>query len=289
MKKGIREKIRQLNEKQKKRFKTALIMSLVCIVLLSGATYAWFTIANKATVNRLALQVVSDGRLYIADTRENITKKESTLDLTDSLNKVLYPCTTEDGKTMYKPVYSDNNHVTGSNPIEAGEKSFYYYETDLWLMVEETLAENANNNYYDITLGKADGADGTTIDAISKSHPEYCLRISFECGDTVAVYEPHSDEHLTGVQGVDYAFNTLPGLSSSVPVHKQLSTGRFGGETGTVYYEGDSSALFTIKGNEPTKVTVKIWFEGTDNDCMNEIQAEKIEGMLKFVSHRKTN
>ena len=289
MKKGIREKIRQLNEKQKKRFKTALIMSLVCIVLLSGATYAWFTIANKATVNRLALQVVSDGRLYIADSRENNTKKESTLDLTDSLNKVLYPCTTEDGKTMYKPVYSDNNHVTGSNPIEADEKSFYYYETDLWLMVEETLAENANSNYYDITLGKADAADGTTIDAISKSHPEYCLRISFECGDTVAVYEPHSDEHLTGVQGVDYAFNTLPGLSSSVPVHKQLSTGRFGGETGTVYYEGDSSALFTIKGNEPTKVTVKIWFEGTDNDCMNEIQAEKIEGMLKFDSHRKTN
>lgn len=289
MKKGIREKIRQLNEKQKKRFKTALIMSLVCIVFLSGATYAWFTIANKATVNRLALQVVSDGRLYIADSRENITKKESTLDLTDSLNKVLYPCTTEDGKTMYKPVYSDNNHVTGSNPIEADEKSFYYYETDLWLLVEETLAENANSNYYDITLGKADGADGTTIDAILNSHPEYCLRVSFECGDTVAVYEPHSDEHLTGVQGVDYAFNTLPGLSSSVPMHKQLSTGRFGGETGTVYYEGDSSPLFTIKGNEPAKVTVKIWFEGTDNDCMNEIQTEKIEGMLKFVSHRKTN
>lgn len=264
-------------------------MSLVCIVFLSGATYAWFTIANKATVNRLALQVVSDGRLYIADSRENITKKESTLDLTDSLNKVLYPCTTEDGKTMYKPVYSDNNHVTGSNPIEADEKSFYYYETDLWLLVEETLAENANSNYYDITLGKADGADGTTIDAISNSHPEYCLRVSFECGDTVAVYEPHSDEHLTGVQGVDYAFNTLPGLSSSVPMHKQLSTGRFGGETGTVYYEGDSSPLFTIKGNEPAKVTVKIWFEGTDNDCMNEIQTEKIEGMLKFVSHRKTN
>lgn len=289
MKKGIREKIRKLNEKQKKRFKTALIMSLVCVVLLSGATYAWFTIANKATVNRLALQVVSDGRLYIADTRENITKKQSALDLTDSLNKVLYPCTTEDGKTMYKPVYSDNNHVTGSKLVEAGEKTAYYYETDLWLMVEETLAENAANNYYDITLGKAGGADGTTIDAVSGSHPEYCMRISFECGDTVAVYEPHSDEHLTGVQGVDYAFNTLPGLSSSVPVHKQLSTGRFGGETGTVYYEGDSSALFTIKGNEPTKVTVKIWFEGTDNDCMNEIQAEKIEGMLKFVSHRKTN
>lgn len=28
---------------------------------------------------------------------------------------------------------------------------------------------------------------------------------------------------------------------------------------------------------------------GTDKDCMNEIQAQKIVGQLKFVSHRKEN
>ena len=43
-----------------------MIMSLICVILLSGAIYAWFTIANNATVNNIKLQVVSDGKLYIS-------------------------------------------------------------------------------------------------------------------------------------------------------------------------------------------------------------------------------
>lgn len=43
-----------------------MIMSQICVILLSGAIYAWFTIANNATVNNIKLQVVSDGKLYIS-------------------------------------------------------------------------------------------------------------------------------------------------------------------------------------------------------------------------------
>mgnify|MGYP006994658485 FL=1 len=51
---------------QKDRLRNVLIMSLICVILLSGAIYAWFTIANNATVNNIKLQVVSDGKLYIS-------------------------------------------------------------------------------------------------------------------------------------------------------------------------------------------------------------------------------
>lgn len=43
-----------------------MIMSQICVILLLGAIYAWFTIANNATVNNIKLQVVSDGKLYIS-------------------------------------------------------------------------------------------------------------------------------------------------------------------------------------------------------------------------------
>lgn len=56
----------RLNSKQKNRLKYVLIMSLICVILLSDATYAWFTIANNATVNDINLQVVPDGKLYIS-------------------------------------------------------------------------------------------------------------------------------------------------------------------------------------------------------------------------------
>lgn len=66
MKDTIKGRISRLNSKQKNRLRYALIMSLICVILMLGATYAWFTIANNATVNDINLQVVSDGKLYIS-------------------------------------------------------------------------------------------------------------------------------------------------------------------------------------------------------------------------------
>ena len=66
MKDTIKGRISRLNSKQKSRLRYVLIMSLICVILLSGAIYAWFTIANNATVNNIKLQVVSDGKLYIS-------------------------------------------------------------------------------------------------------------------------------------------------------------------------------------------------------------------------------
>ena len=68
----IKERIKELNKKQKHRLKYAVLMSLVCIVLLSGATFAWFTISNSAKVRQMALSVASEGRLYIASSREKL-------------------------------------------------------------------------------------------------------------------------------------------------------------------------------------------------------------------------
>lgn len=66
MKDTIKGRISRLNSKQKNRLRYALIMRLICVILMLGETYAWFTIANNATVNNIKLQVVSDGKLYIS-------------------------------------------------------------------------------------------------------------------------------------------------------------------------------------------------------------------------------
>ena len=66
MKDTIKGRISRINSKQKNRLRYALIMRLICVILMLDATYAWFTIANNATVNNIKLQVVSDGKLYIS-------------------------------------------------------------------------------------------------------------------------------------------------------------------------------------------------------------------------------
>lgn len=295
-KQSIKERIKALNAKQKRKFKTALIMSLVCVVLLSGATFAWFTISNTAKVNNLELTVVAEGSLYIADDEVGLLNKHSDLNLSFAgINQKLYPCTTDDVITMKKPVYSSNNEVSGVALIdmsaESTEKKLYYYEKEFWLLIEEQVSPA---NSYAITLAKNDINDtGTYIkgkanDAVS--NPEYCIRVSFIVGEgvsqQVAVYEPNSDTHLPSTPGTNCAISSVTGYENT---HKQLNTGDNIGKFSEIgsYYAGDSSELFVIEGNQPTKVTMRVWFEGTDKDCVNDIQNLAIKGALKFVSHKK--
>lgn len=284
----IKEKIKALNAKQKKKFKAALIMSLSCIALLSGATYAWFTISNTAKVNNLEITVVSEGKLKIDEKASVLTTGSAEYTLSLSGEK-LYPCTTtNDGKTMKKPVYTSNDTVSGTQDINDNEKNKFYYEEVIWLGIVE--AGDVNNEYA-ITLAKKNGSLGSYFNQKNgtTSHPDYCVRISFTLDNgTTAVYEPNSDAHINGgkTEKVDFATdNSGAGFRNTF---KQNVTGQFVSQPGTVYYSGDSSELFSITANTATRVTVRVWFEGTDVDCINDIQDGTIEGMFTFVSHKKT-
>lgn len=276
----------KLNASQRRNLYSAILMSFACILMLSGATYAWFTLGNTAKVLSMSLQVASEGKLYIADTQAGLAAKKNELDLNMTSAQVLYPCTSADGKLMKKPVYESDTLVSKTEDIPAAEKKNYYYEKEIWLEVEETLGQNMSSNTYDITLSKKMDNDGSYINAQNaSSHPEYSIRISFETPDgKVAVYEPNYDGHLGGTQGVDYAQNSV---SAFTETHKQGTDGLFKLVTGTTYYAGDSGPLFSVQGNVATKVIVRVWFEGTDHDCQNSIQAEKLAGQFKFVSHKQ--
>lgn len=293
-KQSIKERIKALNAKQKRRFKTALIMSLLSIVLLSGATFAWFTISNSASVNKLEMTVVAEGALKISDTENTVfTANKTSIDFTMADTK-LYPCTTIDGKTMKKPVYSGSDVVSGVADILAAEKNMYYFEKDIYLGVVE--AGGGTTNDYAITLSKKTSeGKGSFVkykEGTTTTHPEYSIRISFEASDgTIAVYEPNSEGNIgtSATEKEDYAVNDAGTGYTGANLHQQLENGTFTAiQDKTPYYEGDSSELFTIKANTQTKVTVRIWYEGTDRDCINAIQDGTVEGMFTFVSHKKT-
>lgn len=283
------QKKKKLGKQQLKKLRTAVVMSLICVLMLSGATYAWFTLGNTAKVNSLSLQVTSEGNLYVARTEAALSDHKTEVSLADAGTQILYPCTTDAaGKTMLSPVYTADNVVRKTENIAEANKDRYYYETDIWLKVEEAVASGGSASNYAITLGKNNSGDGTYVNGQSgDKHPERCVRMSFTLDDgTVAVYEPNynaaanTGDAATDQTGMGYKGNGL---------HRQEAGGAFVNENGTVYYTGDSSALFQIKGNTPVRVKVRVWYEGTDNDCRNSIQDAQILSQLKFVSHKITN
>lgn len=287
----MEEKKRKYSNGQMRKLRATIVMALVCVLMLSGATYAWFTLGNTAKVNSLSLQVSSEGNLYVAKDSGGLSQKLTEVSLATGDTQILYPCTTDStGKTMLSPIYAADNVVNSTSTIASEIRNDYYYETDIWLEVVETLASGSSANHYAITLGKNSGDDGSYVNSkagnTSDQHPERCVRVSFTLdGENYTVYEPNYNAAAnTGDAAEDQTGKGFTGT-----VHKQETGGAFVGEGGTVYYSGDSSALFQIQGNTPTKVTVRVWFEGTDSDCRNSIQDAQIVSQLKFVSHKITN
>lgn len=304
------------DSERKSKLVSAILMAFVCVVMMGGGTYAWFTMNNVARVESLKLNVASEGNLYISKTNDfqtpNVEKKSKVtwFDAQDTAVKTLYPCTTSDGVTMKKPVYESDTVVSGIEAIEDSEKPSYYLEQTFWLYLDDGITgDGAVHSDYSVQLAKRtsttddnkttyDGtyfqlADGVT----ATQNPERCVRVSFTPeGGSAVVYEPNYDTHNTGSQGTDYAESAIKVDGASyTPIsaaHSQSGTGDSSGSfidtTANTQVLGDSKELFTIKGGTPKMVVVRVWFEGTDTDCQNNIELKDIMAQLKFVANKAT-
>lgn len=290
MKKEENGKVANADGERRKKLISAVFMAFACILMMSGATYAWFTMSNTAKVTSLKLNVAAEGKLYVYTDNTVATKKVSEVEWPDmSQAKTLYPCTTTDGTNMLKPVYGAENEVTGTQMIsDATEKKLYCLEQDFYLYMDEGTVPTPRT--YNVSLVQNNANNDGTYFKCSESapNPAYCVRMSFEVnGQSVAVYEPNYNGSNGGTEGTDYAKNSS-GVTPVASTHKQGTDGLFT-STSTANkapVTGDSDMLFTITGNTATKVTVRAWFEGTDSDCRNEIDVKDIAGQIKFVANK---
>ena len=108
MKREIGEK-RQKNIVQKaKKIRSMVMMSLLCILMLSAATYAWFSLSNTAKVSNLTMTVGDVTGLQIApDENGHAGTFGSSIDFSTITGKLL-PATSQDGKNFFKPYYNED-------------------------------------------------------------------------------------------------------------------------------------------------------------------------------------
>lgn len=202
----------------------------------------------------------------------------------------LNPVTTMDAEKFYEPVYtgttvSDVKEVT--DPVELNQS--YVYEKTFYLKAGALKTKsgrrvNAREKYYDIMLlgpEQEDEYTGCVIEQAPGASTEggataaNSIRIAFIVeGEEVSIYEPNSAQHNGGdkaTNGVNYGtYETM----------KQPSPGAdFEEGEG-----GNSKTMFTIKEEEDVLVTMRIWIEGTDDDCTNSIQMDEIIGNIQFIS-----
>lgn len=273
------------------------IISFMVIVFTLAAgvgVFAWFTNDSEATIEEMKFAVGSIGNLKIAKVNEGGSGPDTygtAVSLSDT-TFTLSPVTTKDGTNFFAPVYVngavDNvkeitNHTTLTTK--------YVYEKEFYLKMEDG-GSGVSDEYSVFLMGKRGETLKTyfkakTTDSTSAS---YAARVSFTMThynggspvEKTIIYEPNSEGTFSATKA-----DIGPSVSSAYNLYstvQQQTTGIFEGGNGN-----DSAQLFSIKAGVDYKVTMRIWLEGCDAQCGNEIASDAILAHFVFGAAAVSN
>lgn len=273
-----------------------VMMVLVCVLMLSAATYAWFTLSSSAKVANLTMQVGAETSLMIAPDMDKAGNTGtagtygSVLSFgTDEYNikYALQPATMDDAGKIYSPKYNNEgnkvegteaitteNIMTDSSASDTGK--FYCYKTTFFLKtagdkdVQVRLkAPTATMTAYE---APTDGVGTYVVNSTTSDLGAGAIRIKLSTDSGSIVYEPLSDYTLP--TGTYESAEDTSGATAITSTDKQKQTGAFDTTAG-------EQGQFTVKTTD-TRVTMEVWLEGTDSCCVNQIMADQIIGQIAF-------
>lgn len=283
------------NQKKVKKIRSTIMMLLLCVLLMSAATYAWFTLSNTAKVSNLTMTVGDVTGLQIADDTDSANKKPADNEWKQATNAVtfkgkLLPATTTNGTSFLKPVYNENGDVSGTaSTTEKLDKNTedinaegYYIEFYFWLKalgkaggqttVKLDEGKSLNNGIYPEAQNPSGTYSLSKENGVSDVLPSAAVRMSLVNGEDVKVFEPNFDFNTSASQKATDSRLSTDAKASDI---QQNIDGTFASA---------STNVLTLQNNTPTRITLYLWIEGTDPQCGNEIAAKDIISQLKFVT-----
>lgn len=260
--------------------KNALVMVVVMAAMMSTATYAWFQLTNDAAVT--GMQMTAGGSSGIQVSLDN-SNWSTTVDLTANLpegtdpNQMIHQVTVKNGEgpVFYKPFYAGGK-VTDVNVIDGG-LSTYVARYDYYIR----SVDGSVNVGLKTATGTA-GTDGSYVrkaDADDQNSAEAAVRVGIVLSDApnvMHIFEPNFEENENTGSKAESEYALKPTSTVVADRTGVISTGK-----GTTDYISTTLFQATTEGKA---VTMYVWLEGTDDDCVDQIQADKLVGQLTFTT-----
>ena len=158
-------------------------------------------------------------------------------------------------KTPLEPVTTSDFAVfTLENETVVAPESGSYLEFVLHFMAKQDMV---------VHLTSADSAagvkDGTAVTSSNSALPQ-AMRISFTADGFTSVYAPGME--ATASHGKSYKVFGLPAAGSMI--------------------YNDDNAMFSLRADQDKPVIVRIWLEGTDPACTDELRGADYAITLRF-------
>ncbi len=257
--------IEKLNKAQARiKRKTTFMLCVIALLVLITSTLAWFTLNSFASVENIQMDITTgvDLRVDMENHGPDIElyKKTITNEMINSYLRSNGDYTLADQKL--DPVTTRNGIAFESEQgatRTAGKNSFLEFDcyfiasTDMWVHLS---SEDAND---------FEGTSVTTTETGLKAEVIQAIRVGFEEDGVTpaAIYEPNK---------AGGAVNGQSTFDLSVPMN----------------YTNDTR-LFHLNELEPKKVTVRVWAEGNDPQCDDDVQRANLNVSLLFSGTDENN
>lgn len=239
------------------RVYTSLLLALLALVAVTAATVAWFSIADRARVRTMSLEIVADVDLRMdLDPHQTIDQYVKTLSFESIAKRIQSEKGFSMEETPLQPVTTDDAVTfTYENGSVVDDKSGAYLEVTLHFMAERDMVVHLTS-----ANSSESSTDGTVVLSETAGLPE-AMRISFAADNQTWIYDPGMGNE-SSTQGSMKTFG-LPGADRMTLA--------------------DDNAMFSLKQGEDKAVIMHIWLEGTAPTCTDELRASQYAIRLRFT------
>lgn len=241
-------------EKQKNNtVSTTILIVLLALLAVTAATWAWFSIADQTKLSQMRMDITTGKSLrFDLDSHELFDDYIASLSFDAIADRILKEQGIDITQISMEPVTTEDGiHFFYQNGAEAEKKDVIEFQLHFMSTTDMEVhltSENSKN-----------GIDGTLVTSENDSTP-LAMRIAFL------------------VDGDCYVFD--PGMGGFSEKKSKMTT--FGLYSADKMQYNNTNILFHAMENVNVPVTVRIWLEGTDEACSNEIKNSDFEIRLRF-------
>lgn len=242
------------------RLYTSILLVLLAFVAVTAATVAWFSIADRAKVKTMSLDIIADSDLRMdLDPHPSIEQYVKTLSFEQIADRIQKEKGFSMRTTPLEPVTtSDQKNFTYEDGKTVQDTSGAYLEFTLHFMAAKDMIVHLTS-----ANSSAGAEDGTAVMSANSALPA-SMRISFTADGTTWIYDPGMDS-TSSTEGNAKTFG-LPGA-------------------GAMNINNDN-AMFSLKEGVNKEVEVHIWMEGTDPACTDELKGSDYSIRLRFIGDK---
>lgn len=247
------EKLKKAQARIKRKF--TFLLSVIAMLVLITATLAWFTLSNFAAVNDINLKISTAPELFLdienRGTDTSLWKKTLTNEMIDTyLTSVNAPKIADQ---LLDPVTSSNG-ISFSSQSGVAQKAndTTYMEFKVWFIATKEMYVHLSGQTVQVE-GKDATTSCTTTETGAKADIIRACRVSFEDSGSAAIWEPNKGAAVNG----QTTFDVGQGF-------------------------GSDSRLFYLDKLTPKQITFRIWAEGNDPECDNDVQQANVTFQMLF-------